>query len=80
MRRLALLIAVLALSGCKTSNFPVSKPGVSKEQSDRDVQQCEDRAREFVRNRPATALDHKRTYDRLVIDCLRDRGYTMTGE
>ena len=80
MRRLALLIGVLALSGCKTGNFPVSKPGVSKEQSDRDVEQCEDRARGFVRNRPATARDHQRTYDRLVIDCLRDRGYEMSGE
>ena len=79
MSRLA-LIALLALAGCKTSNFPVSKPGVSKEQSDRDIAQCEDRARSFLRSRAATIRDQGQAYNRLVIDCLRDRGYTMSGE
>ncbi len=74
------LIAVLALTGCKSGNFAVSKPGTSKEQADRDIKQCEDRARGFVRNRPATGRDHAQTYNRLVIDCLRDRGYEMSGE
>jgi hypothetical protein len=74
------LIAVLALCGCKTSNFPVSKPGVSKEQSDRDVQQCEDRSRAFLRGRVASGRDQVQAYNRLVIDCLRDRGYTTSGE
>lgn len=80
MRRLALLIVVLALCGCKTRNFPVSKPGVSKEQSDRDVQQCEDRAHAFLRSRTANIRDQGQAYNRLVIDCLRERGYTMSGE
>ena len=74
------LVALLVLSGCKSSNFPVSKPGVSKEQADRDTQQCEDRARNFLRNRPATMRDQAQAYNRLVVDCLRDRGYTMSGE
>ena len=76
--RLALL--ALLLAGCARHNYPVSKPGVSKEQADRDVAQCEDRARDFLRNRPATKRDQGKVNDRLVIDCLRDRGYTASGE
>ncbi|MEA3193909.1 MAG: hypothetical protein QOD26_2242 [Betaproteobacteria bacterium] len=79
MTRLA-LIALLALAGCKTANFPVSKPGTSKEQSDRDIAQCEDRARNFMRGRAASLRDQGQAYNRLVIDCLRDRGYSMSGE
>jgi hypothetical protein len=79
MRRVA-LVALLVLSGCKSGNFPVSKPGVSKEQGDRDIQQCEDRARNLLRNRPATMRDQGQAYNRLVIDCLRDRGYAVSGE
>jgi|RhiMethySRZTD1v2_1073278.scaffolds.fasta_scaffold66729_5 hypothetical protein len=74
------LIALLTLGGCKSGNFPVTKPGVSKAQSDRDIQQCEDRARTFTRGRTATGRDQVQAYNRLVIDCLRDRGYSMSGE
>lgn len=79
MTRIA-LIALVALGGCKSGNFEVSKPGVSKAQSDRDIQQCEDRARSFTRGRTATGRDQVQAYNRLVIDCLRDRGYSMSGE
>lgn len=79
MTRIA-LIALVALGGCKSGNFPVTKPGVSKAQSDRDIQQCEDRARSFTRGRTATGRDQVQAYNRLVIDCLRDRGYSMSGE
>jgi hypothetical protein len=79
MTRLA-LVALLALGGCKSGNFPVTKPGVSKAQSDRDIQQCEDRARSFTRGRAATGRDQVQVYNRLVVDCLRDRGYSMSGE
>jgi hypothetical protein len=67
------------LSGA-VGNFPVTKPGVSKAQSDRDIQQCEDRARSFTRGRAATGRDQVQVYNRLVLDCLRDRGYSMSGE
>jgi hypothetical protein len=53
---------------------------VSKAQSDRDIQQCEDRARSFTRGRAATGRDQVQVYNRLVLDCLRDRGYSMSGE
>jgi hypothetical protein len=79
MSRLA-LVALLALGGCKSGNFEVSKPGVSKAQSDRDIQQCEDRARTYLRGRTASGRDQVQAYNRLVIDCLRDRGYAMSGE
>lgn len=79
MTRLA-LIALFALAGCKAANFPVSKPGVSKEQADRDIALCEDRARAFLRGRAASGRDQGQAYNRLVIDCLRDRGYRMSGE
>lgn len=75
-----LALVVLLLAGCARHNFPVSKPGASKEQADRDIAQCEDRARQFLRNRPATMRDQGQAYNRLVIDCLRDRGYSMSGE
>jgi hypothetical protein len=60
--------------------FPGDEAGVSKAQSDRDIQQCEDRARTFTRGRTATGRDQVQAYNRLVIDCLRDRGYSMSGE
>ena len=77
MRRAALL--ALLLSGCQSENFGMSKPGASREESQQDIRRCEEKARGFVRNRPATARDHKQVYDRLVIDCLRERGYAASG-
>jgi hypothetical protein len=80
MRLGLLALLVLLLAGCARNNFAVSKPGVSKEQSDRDIAQCEDRARSFLRSRAASIRDQGQAYNRLVIDCLRDRGYSMSGE
>jgi predicted small lipoprotein YifL len=75
------LLAVLALSGCGSrGNFPVYKPGVSKEQADLDIKDCEARAHSFIRNRAAHIRDQAQAYNRLVLDCMRDRGYSMSGE
>ena len=80
MRFAPIVLFALLLGGCARQNFVVSKPGVSKEQSDRDIAQCEDRARNFMRSRAASIRDQGQAYNRLVIDCLRDRGYSMSGE
>ena len=80
MIRLALIAALLA-GGCGSrGNFPVHKPGVSKEEADRDIKDCEARAHSFIRNRAAHIRDQAQAYNRLVLDCMRDRGYSMSGE
>ncbi len=33
-----------------------------------------------MRSRAASIRDQGQAYNRLVIDCLRDRGYSMSGE
>jgi hypothetical protein len=78
--RQTLLIPLLVLAGCKISTFPVSKPGTSREERQRDIEQCEERARGFLRGRPGTGRDKEQIHNRVVIDCLRGRGYIMSGE
>jgi len=79
MRMSALFAAMLALAGCKTE-WPVSKPGASKEQAQKDIDDCENRARLFMRGRVATGRDQVQAYNRLVFSCLRDRGYSVAGD
>ena len=74
------LVGFLALAGCKVTSWPVSKPGASKEQTQRDIDACEDRARAFLKGRVASARDQSQAYNRLVIDCLRGRGYSVAGD
>ena len=80
MKATLLLAALLAVGGCKATSWPVSKPGASKEQTQRDIDACEDRARAFLKGRVASARDQGQAYNRLVYDCLRGRGYTVAGD
>jgi hypothetical protein len=80
MRMITLFAALLALGGCKATSWPVSKPGASKEQTQRDIDGCEDRARTFMKGRVASARDQGQAYNRLVFDCLRGRGYSVAGD
>ena len=80
MRIIAIFAAALALSGCKTTEWPVSKPGASKEQTQRDIDDCTARAQSFLRGRTASGRDQQQAYNRLVFSCLRDRGYSVAGD
>lgn len=80
MTRIMLLAALAALAGCKATSWPVSKAGTSKEQTQRDIDDCENRARGFMKGRAASARDQGQAYNRLVFSCLRDRGYSVAGD
>ena len=55
-------------------------PGASKEQAQKDIDDCENRARVFMRGRVASDRDQGQAYNRLVFSCLRDRGYSVAGD
>ncbi|HXU43417.1 MAG TPA: hypothetical protein VN675_13895 [Burkholderiales bacterium] len=80
MKASTLFAAMLALAGCKATEWPVSKPGASKEQAQKDIDDCENRARVFMRGRVASGRDQGQAYNRLVFSCLRDRGYSVAGD
>ena len=80
MRIVTLFAAMLSLAGCKATEWPVSKPGASKEQTQRDIEDCENRARAFMKGRVASGRDQGQAYNRLVFSCLRDRGYSVAGD
>ena len=80
MRLSTVFAAMLALAGCKATEWPVSKPGASKEQTQRDIDDCTARAQSFLRGRTASGRDQGQAYNRLVFSCLRDRGYSVAEE
>jgi len=80
MKIVMLCSALLVLGACKATEWPVSKPGVSKEQTQRDIDDCENRARTFMKGRVASGRDQGQAYNRLVFSCLRDRGYSVAGD
>jgi hypothetical protein len=80
MKIVTLCGALLLLGACKATQWPVSKPGTSSEQTRNDINDCENRARGFMKGRAASGRDQGQAYNRLVISCLRDRGYSVAGD
>ena len=77
-RILALAVALGACTaGCARNELIVTKPGVSPEQMDRDTRQCETNAQRAADAQVRSATDRTRAYNRILVLCLRGRGYEI---
>jgi hypothetical protein len=61
MKLVMLCSALLLLGACKATQWPVSKPGASSEQTQKDINDCENRARGFMKGRAASGRDQRFT-------------------
>jgi len=69
MKTLLLIAIFLLLIGCATNgNYGYTKPGVSQQQLNKDVRQCEMYGKAHSNMNPFLALD-------LINYCMMERGY-----
>ena len=53
----------------------MSKPGVSKAWRDADLADCNERAQRASNNQYVRAPDRAQTHNRVLINCMRAKGY-----
>lgn len=73
MRAMLLVLLLLLLSGCGAGGY--AKPGVTQEEFERDLAQCEYEA-ELATAGIRSGLEQGQVFNRLVVKCMFARGYT----
>ena len=73
----AMLVTLLVLSGCGSTNWEYSKPGVSEQQAAEDNFECKQASRRFSMMGSEGRVVGGTNLNREVwIECLQTRGYT----